>query len=209
MLLVQYGYDAESTIPDISHNDDARSSNLRGSLGSRSEAVEIAALDRRPDARLTQSYDQKSISFQQHNVAKSELPPGSLLKEQSVLIQNHVIGLCKKFMKWLDELDECVQESLELAIVSTADRTRLHMIEKYKVFLRQFNTEVAQMNKETKLPYSLPPTSHYNVPHMKFVLQKYSQIRKIIRGLRKMYLQVLWCDIFIACVVFLIIFLKM
>ena len=209
MLLVQYGYDAETSSSNATHTSSSdmntpgknyNKSSRRSSLGSsRSEAVTLAASDRRPDMRLTQPLEQKSISYQQKlqqqqqddGHGSSELPPGSLLKQQSVLVQNHVLSLVKRFMKWLDELDECVQEGLEVAISSTADRMRVGMIEEYRKFLKGFHKEVARLNRLSDMSFLFSPTGRYSISHMGFVLERHSSQKRYGKALQKKYLQVL------------------
>jgi hypothetical protein len=200
MLLEQYGYDADSSSSggDVStaltggrRHDPLVMSSRRSSVGS-------ASSDRRPDRHLTHSYGPKSISYQQklqqqqheeHQSSSEQLPPDSLLKQQSILIQNHVLGLCKRFMKWLDGLEECVQEALKESISRTADRMRVGMIEQYRAFLKRFQREVAALAKLRALS-SLPPSNRHTVAHLQRVAAGHAQQRRLVRGLQKTCLQV-------------------
>ena len=262
MLLVQYGYDAEtspgpsSLAPATSSSSSSSSSitpdrragagamgmgmgmhHRRSSLGTaRSEAVTLATSDRRPDVRLTQPFQHRGISYQQQlqqqqhdsnspagpgsgtgtgsgagSGGASDLPPGSLLKMQSVLIQNHVLGVVKRYMKWLDELEESIQEGLEASISATADNMRVRRIEQYHTFLKQFHREVgrehralerrergaAQTQTQTQTPSPSPSPSvkgaggWYTERHRLSVQGgQQQQQRALVRGLQKIYLQV-------------------
>lgn len=208
LLLVQHGYDMSQSLPPHPHasasadlapgHDSRKCLSRRNSLGASHSSIE----ERRPDVRLTQPMEQKSISYQQQlqqlqledvtGNNSSELPPGSLLKEQSVLVQNHVLGLCKRFMKWLDELDECVQEGLESSISSTADRMRVGMIEHYRLFLKNFQREVVKLSKHRAgLGLLLvSPGSRFSTGHVSCVDGRVGVQRRLCRVLQKKCLQV-------------------
>jgi hypothetical protein len=206
MLLVQYGYDANSS-PSVGgtraegggdQGGGRQKASWRNSMGAaRSEAVAQASSERRPEASLTRPFEHQNLSYQQQlqqqqqedSLMSSELPPGSLLKEQSVLIQNHVLGLCKRFKKWLDDLDECLQEALECAISGTADRMRVGMIERFRLFVKKFHKEVTRLDKHR----ALPPAGRYTPEHLARVRRLHSSQRRISRAWQRKHLQVSAC----------------
>ena len=195
MLLEQYGFGVAEFSGDLRNSSTVCQNDTvahQPEESKRSDSHEHDVFDRRPDVQLSHDLSQSKIAYQQllreHDPAETQgsTSESSLLSQHSVLIQNHIMGLCKQFMKWLDEIDEHLREGLEDKISTGADKLRVQVIEHFKHFFKQYHRQATKLHIQRPLAHSILPGSRYASSHMRFVshivLERKKQWKKNAKG---------------------------